>query len=101
MSANLFFTAAQPESEIGSAVLHVVSSMLYHLDSDAPFVYQRNVFLPLEMGNDLLFKMLLAFSSSCGDAMSGQGISHQTILYQVEGIRSIVQAIQGLKWRYE
>lgn len=82
-------------------MLHVVPSILYHLDSDAPFVYQRNVFLPLAMGNDLLFKMLLAFSSGYRDAISGQGISRQTILYQVEGIRGIMKAIQDPKRRYE
>jgi hypothetical protein len=75
--------------------------MLYHLDSNAPFVYQRNVSFPLAMGNDLLFKMLLAFSSSCRDAISGQGISCQTIFYQVEGIRGIVKALQDPKRRYE
>jgi len=75
--------------------------MLYHLDSNAPFVYQRNVFLPLAMGKGLLFKMLLAFSSGCRDAISGQGIPRQTIFYQVEEIRGIVKAIQDPKRRYE
>jgi hypothetical protein len=84
-----------------STVLHVVPSMLYHLDINAPFVYQRNLFLPLAMGNPLLFKILLAFSSGCKDAISGQGISRQTIFYQVEGIRGIVKAIQDPKQRYE
>jgi hypothetical protein len=53
------------------------------------------------MANDLLFKMLLAFSSGCRDAISGQGISCQTICYQVEGIRGIMKAIQDPKRRDE
>jgi hypothetical protein len=53
------------------------------------------------MENDLLFKMLLAFSSSCRDAISGQGVSRQTIFYQLEGIRGIAKAIQDPKRRYE